>query len=319
MHESQESSTKLWTKNFILICVINFFIFMNHIMLLATFPFYISSLGGTEAIAGLATALFCLIAVICRPFIGWMVDTKGRRSVFVIGMAGMALMSLGYALFSVISVIFIFRMMHGAFLSGSNTAGSTLASDTIPLRRFAEGMGMFGMSTAVATAAAPALGLFVMNKLGYQALFLTAAAAMAVALILNAILKTPETALESKSLDFKSLIDKNALPASFTLLVFLLTFGAIEAFIAKFAEEAGLPGGGVFFAIMAVVTVLSRVLTGKLADRKGEGIFVYTCNLSMFAAMLLLGYTPNLTTYMIAAVLSGYGFGGITYNSVVLI
>lgn len=312
MDKFKKAETKLWTKSFTLICIINFLIFLNHIMLLSTFPFYISSLGGTEAIAGLATALFCLVAVICRPFIGWMIDTRGRRVVLTIGIAGMAMMTLGYAVCSAISLILILRMIQGAFLSCSNTAGSTIASDTIPETRFAEGLGMFGMSTAVATAAAPSLGLLLMNRMGYNALFIAAAAAMAVAFVLNVMLKVSETAVQRKPLDFKNLIDKDALPASATLLVFLLSVGAIEVFIAKFAEESGLPGGGIFFAIMAAVTVLTRVMTGKLADRKGEGVFVYTCNISMFAAMLLLGCFPNTVSYIIAAICAGYGFGGIT-------
>ena len=52
-----EKSEKLWSRNFVLSIVINFLVFMNHIMLLSTFPFYIESLGGSEALAGLEPAL----------------------------------------------------------------------------------------------------------------------------------------------------------------------------------------------------------------------------------------------------------------------
>ena len=52
-----EKSEKLWSRNFVLIIVINFLVFVNHIMLLSTFPFYIESLGGSEALAGLEPAL----------------------------------------------------------------------------------------------------------------------------------------------------------------------------------------------------------------------------------------------------------------------
>lgn len=52
-----EKSEKLWSRNFVLIIVINFLVFMNHIMLLSTFPFFIESLGGSEALAGLEPAL----------------------------------------------------------------------------------------------------------------------------------------------------------------------------------------------------------------------------------------------------------------------
>jgi len=85
---------RLWTRNFVLIIVINFLVFMNHIMLLSTFPFYIESLGGSEALAGLAATLFSLVAVLCRPVVGWMLDNGKRRAILLIGLAGM--MPLGY-------------------------------------------------------------------------------------------------------------------------------------------------------------------------------------------------------------------------------
>lgn len=69
---------------------------MNHIMLLSTFPFYIESLGGSEALAGLAATLFSLVAVLCRPVVGWMLDNGKRRAILLIGLAGMLLMPLGY-------------------------------------------------------------------------------------------------------------------------------------------------------------------------------------------------------------------------------
>lgn len=87
---------QLWTRNFVLIIVINFLVFMNHIMLLSTFPFYIESLGGSEALAGLAATLFSLVAVLCRPVVGWMLDNGKRRAILLIGLAGMLLMPLGY-------------------------------------------------------------------------------------------------------------------------------------------------------------------------------------------------------------------------------
>lgn len=87
---------RLWTRNFVLIIVINFLVFMNHIMLLSTFPFYIESLGGSEALAGLAATLFSLVAVLCRPVAGWMLDNGKRRAILLIGLAGMLLMPLGY-------------------------------------------------------------------------------------------------------------------------------------------------------------------------------------------------------------------------------
>ena len=202
-------------------------------------------------------------------------------------------------------------MIHGAALACSNTTGSTIATDIIPQERFAEGMGMFGVSTALATACAPALGIWVMNRLGFEALFLFATGSMILVFFLLQFLKLPAISVKKTAFHFKGLIDRDALPASAVMLVFLFTFGALENFMALFASERNLPGGGIFFTIMAGMLFVTRATVGKVADQKGEGIFVYTCNASMFAAFMLMAFVPDTITFLIAAVLAGYGFGGL--------
>jgi predicted MFS family arabinose efflux permease len=306
-----KSSVRLWSRNFILIILINFLVFMNHIMLLSTFPFYIGSLGGTEAQAGLAAALFSLVAVCCRPFVGYLLDGGRRRGLLAAGLCGMALMPVGYMLVSSLFLAFVCRMAHGASLAMANTSTATIASDVIPKPRFAEGMGMFGMATALATSCAPALGLYLMDAFGYKVLFICASLSIAAAFGLMLAVKSPKPELTYKPLKLNALFSRSALPASVIVLVFMLTFGALENFLAKFASDSGLPSGGLFFAVMAAMLLLVRFTLGKLADRRGEGIFVYTCNAAMFAAFLLLAFVPNRFTFVAAAVLAGYGFGGL--------
>ena len=307
----QSQQVKLWNKDFILIIVINFLVFMNHLMILSTFPFYIEYLGGSEAVAGFAAALFSIIAVVFRPFIGWMLDNGKRKIILIIGLCGMALMPIGYLVFATLYLVFVCRMLHGASLAFSNTSTSTIATDIIPKPRFAEGMGMFGLATALATAVAPALGLALMDYMGFTTLFLFAAVSIVTALILFLIMKVPKVEVEKKPLNLKSVIDKDAVPASATALVFMLTYGALENFTAKFAAEQNLPSGGIFFAVMAVALLLTRLLAGKVTGRHGESFFAYSCNAAMLIAFLLMGLFPNVVTYLLAAVLAGFGFGGL--------
>lgn len=302
---------KLWSRDFVLIMLINFLVFMNHIMLLSTFPFYIEGLGGSEADAGLAAALFSLVAVACRPFVGWMLDSGRRRAILLAGMCGMALMPLGYMCVSALFLAFMCRMLHGASLALSNTSTATIASDVMPRSRFSEGMGMFGMATALATSCAPALGLWLMNSFGFAALFLSACGAIIAAFLLSLALKIPAAEPRKTPLTINALFAASAVPASVIALVFMLTFGALENFLAKYAAEKALPSGGLFFAVMAAMLLLVRFTLGKVADRKGEGVFVYTCNAAMFAAFLLLAFVPENWAYLLAAVLAGYGFGGL--------
>lgn len=307
----EEKPVKLWTKDFTLIIIINFLVFMNHLMILSTFPFYIEYLGGSETVAGLAAALFSIVAVVCRPVIGWMLDNGKRKAILIIGLCGMALMPVGYLVLSTMFLAFVCRMIHGASLAFSNTSTSTIATDIIPKSRFAEGMGMFGLATALATACAPALGLALMDHMGFTTLFLFAAISIVIALILFALLRVPEIKVDPKPFTVKGLLDKDALPASFTALIFMLTYGALENFTAKFAAEQNLPSGGIFFAVMAVALLITRLSAGKVTDQRGEGIFAYACNIAMLAAFLLMGLCPNIVTYLLSAVLAGFGFGGL--------
>ena len=301
---------KLWTRDFALIIVINLLVFTNHIMNLSTFPFYVESLGGNESVAGIVATAFSLVAVALRPFIGWMLDNGKRRLILVLGLVGLAAAPIGYLAVPVLSVAILFRMLHGASLACSNTTTATIASDVIPGPRFAEGMGLFGMATALATAIAPALGLALMNS-GFDLLFIVGTALAVVALVLFQLVRTPKLEVSTKPLDVRALFNADALPASTIMLVFMLTFGALENFLPKYAAENGLPSGGIFFAIMAVMLLLVRVFLGKLVNRRGEGIFVYTCNAAMLAAFLLMAFVPNAITFYLAAVLAGYGFGGL--------
>ena len=302
---------KLWTRELVLIILVNLCVFTNHIMSLSTFPFYIQSLGGTEAVAGICAAAFSFVAVIIRPFVGWWLDNGVRRAALVAGLVLMGLAPLGYVFVPVLSVAIAVRMLHGVGLSFSNSTTATVASDVICRPRFAEGMGYFGMVTALASAFAPALGLSLMEGFGFNALYAVAAAIAGLGLVLFAFVRAPKVDVSKKKLDLRTIINRDSLPATVTMLVFMFTFGALENFVAIFAAESSLPSGSIYFLVMSGMLLLVRITLGKLVDQRGEAFFVYSCNAAMLVAFLLLAFVPNAVTYILSAVLAGYAFGGL--------
>ena len=308
---SQGTQPKLWTKDLVLIILVNLCVFTNHIMSLSTFPFFIQSLGGTEAIAGICAAVFSFVAVIIRPFVGWWLDNGVRRAALVIGLLLLGLAPLGYVFVPTLSLAIALRMIHGVGLSFSNSTTATVASDVICRPRFAEGMGYFGMATALASAIAPALGLELMYGFGFQVLYATAAGIALLGLVLFMFIKAPRVEVPHKKLDLKTIINRDSLPATVTMLVFMFTFGALENFVALFASENGLPSGSIYFLVMSAMLLLVRVTLGKLVDEKGEAFFVYSCNAAMLVAFLLLAFVPTTPTFIVSAILAGYAFGGL--------
>lgn len=304
-------AAKLWTRDLVLIILVNLCVFTNHIMSLSTFPFYIQSLGGSEAVAGICAAAFAFVAVIIRPFVGWWLDNGVRKVALVVGLLLLGAAPLGYVFVPVLSMSIAFRMLHGIGLSFSNSTTATVASDVICRPRFAEGMGYFGMATALASAIAPALGLSLMEGFGFGTLYAVAAGIAGLGLVLFAFVRTRKVNVPKKKLDLRTIINRDSLPATATMLVFMLTFGALENFVAIFAAENSLPSGSIYFIVMSVMLLVVRVTLGKLVDQRGEALFVYTCNAAMLVAFLLLALVPNTATYILSAALAGYAFGGL--------
>lgn len=304
-------AAKLWTRDLVLIILVNLCVFTNHIMSLSTFPFYIQSLGGSEAVAGICAAAFAFVAVIIRPFVGWWLDNGVRKVALVAGLLLLGAAPLGYVFVPVLSMSIAFRMLHGIGLSFSNSTTATVASDVICRPRFAEGMGYFGMATALASAIAPALGLSLMEGFGFGTLYAVAAGIAGLGLVLFAFVRTRKVNVPKKKLNLRTIINRDSLPATATMLVFMLTFGALENFVAIFAAENSLPSGSIYFIVMSVMLLVVRVTLGKLVDQRGEAIFVYTCNAAMLVAFLLLALVPNTATYILSAALAGYAFGGL--------
>ena len=308
---ASKPAAKLWTRDLVLIILVNLCVFTNHIMSLSTFPFYIQSLGGSEAVAGICAAAFAFVAVIIRPFVGRWLDNGVRKVALVVGLLLLGAAPLGYVFVPVLSMSIAFRMLHGIGLSFSNSTTATVASDVICRPRFAEGMGYFGMATALASAIAPALGLSLMEGFGFGTLYAVAAGIAGLGLVLFAFVRTRKVNVPKKKLDLRTIINRDSLPATATMLVFMLTFGALENFVAIFAAENSLPSGSIYFIVMSVMLLVVRVTLGKLVDQRGEAIFVYTCNAAMLVAFLLLALVPNTATYILSAALAGYAFGGL--------
>lgn len=305
------SQTQLWTSSFVKICLVNFFIFVNFHALLPTFPFFVTYLGGDAVAIGLATALFSLASIISRPFLGWFIDTKGRCTILVLGLIGMALIPMGYFVSAGIAMAVILRTVHGAFHAASSNASSTWVTDIIPHSRMGEGLGMYGLSMALSTAIAPALGLAVMNQFGFNLLFVVTTLAALIALVLGLLIKNRNYKLSTQPLKIKELFEKMSLPAAITQFFFMITYGVVEVYVAIYATTNHLPSGGVYFIFIAIATVLTRIFLGRTVEKRGEGILVYTGLFAIIIGIILLVMAHNMPCYLLSALLLGYSFGAI--------
>ncbi|PLS15615.1 MFS transporter [Bacillus sp. M6-12] len=305
------TSDKIWTRDFILICVANFFIFLGFQMTLPTLPLFVEHLGGNDQLIGMIVGVFTFSALFIRPYAGRILETKGRGFVFLLGL-GIFVISIGSYGF-VASLVFLFgmRLVQGVGWGFSTTASGTIATDLIPPRRRGEGMGYYGLSGSLAMAFGPSLGLFLVDSISFTLFFSICAILGLIAFLLSArinYVKGINPVAKAKRWD---VYEKTALKPSILLFFITVTFGGIATFLPLYTDEKGISGIQWYFFLYAMAVLLSRTFAGKLYDLKGHRFLFLPGAVLIFIAMLLLAWLPNSTILYIAAVLYGLGFGSL--------
>src|SRR5690625_1814337 len=146
MNTVTQHKPKIWTRDFILICIANFFIFLGFQMTLPTLPLFVKELGGSDQSIGWIVGIFTFSALIFRPYAGKLLETKGRKFVYMFGLAVFAVTVGAFAVVTTIIFLLIIRFIQGIGFGFSSTATGTIATDLIPPKRRGEGMGYFGLS-----------------------------------------------------------------------------------------------------------------------------------------------------------------------------
>src|SRR5690625_2872238 len=312
-YDVHEDSNKIWTRDFILICLANFFIFLGFQMTLPTLPLFVKELGGSDQSIGWIVGIFTFSALIFRPIAGQLLETKGRKFVYMFGLAIFAVTVGAFAVVTTIILLLVMRFLQGIGFGFASTATGTIATDLIPPKRRGEGMGYFGLSGNLALAFGPALGLTLVGFLSFAQFFLICAALGFIALILatNIKYKKVDDSLDRTKPARFDVLEKTAVNPSILLFFITLTFGGIATFLPLYAFEKDIAGIQFYFISYALFLMVSRIFAGKIYDKKGDVYVIPPGTMLIFVAMLLLAWLPNMTTMIIAGALYGLGFGSV--------
>jgi MFS family permease len=301
---------KIWTRDFVLICLANFFVFLGFQMTLPTIPLFVEHLGGNDQLIGLVVGIFTFSALIVRPFAGHALEAKGRRFVFLIGLAIFVLSVGSYSLITSILLLFMMRVIQGIGWGFSTTASGTIATDIIPASRRGEGMGYYGLSGNIALAFGPSLGLLLAGMLSFAPLFLICAALGLASLLFAANITYKKIEQPQKLAHHKwDIYEKSALEPSILLFFLTVTFGGIASFLPLYTAEKGISGIQWYFLLYALALMVTRTFAGQLYDKKGHQAVFIPGAAFILLAMLLLAWLPNNMILFTAAILYGLGFG----------
>ncbi|WP_312475168.1 MFS transporter [Neobacillus sp.] len=308
--EKQLRKEKIWTKDFVLICLANFFIFLGFQMTLPTIPLFVEDLGGNDQLIGFVVGIFTFSSLLLRPYAGKSLETKGRGFVYFIGLAIFVLSVGSFGFLTSIVFLFVMRVVQGVGWGFSTTASGTIATDLIPASRRGEGMGYYGLSGNLALAFGPSLGLILTGIISFKQFFLICAGLGLMALLLSSRISYKK--VEQKPARAKAKLDlyeKGALKPSMLMFFITVTFGGIAAFLPLYTAEKHIAGIQLYFLLYAIALMVTRAFAGQLYDRKGHQAVFIPGTLLILTAMILLSWLPNSTILFVAAVLYGLGFG----------
>jgi predicted MFS family arabinose efflux permease len=309
---------KLWTKDFIIITIISFFIFLAFYILLTALPIQLTKeFGGGAGQAGLLLTLFLLAGIVIRPFAGKWVGGGSQKKLLIFSAAAFFIATLFYPFVTNIAALFILRIVHGVTFGVITTVKGTICAEIIPNSRRGEGLSWFSLAMGLAMVIGPVIGLNLANIGSYNTAYIICIVISVVNIFLALVIRVPEQGKKisktSKGFNINDLIDKKAAP--FALVVFILAcaYSGIASFLALYAQEINLvKAASTFFILYAGLMFVFRPFTGVWADRYGANKIVYPCIILFGIGMVMLSLPQTAVIMILAGAIIGIGYGSVT-------
>lgn len=312
---------KLWTKDFISITSINFFLMLTFYLLMVTISVFAANQFGTnESTAGLASSIFVIGALFGRILGGKYINSIGRKKILLLGIFIMIVSSILYFIPGGLGLLMANRVLHGFGFGVAGTATGTIVAQVIPNSRKGEGIGYFALSMTLATAIGPFIGIYILDHFQFNAIFVFCLVCIAVSLVLSILIKVQEIKLTKEQLDemkgFKlsNFIERKSVPITLVATVTAFCYSGVLSFLTFYAKENNVTeAAAFFFVVYAAAVLITRPFTGRQFDLKGPNYVMYPAILSLLFALFILSQSESGLTLLISGAFLGFGYG--TYMS----
>ena len=314
-------SNRLWTKDYISVCLTTFFMFLNYYYLLVTIPIYlIQDLQGNTTQAGILVAVFYVAAILIRPIAGKWIETYGIKKIFLVSLIIYLVAAFMYFFTTTLISLTVLRFIHGIGFGMVTTSTGTIVASIIPNGRKGEGMGYYGLMMNISMALGPFVGLLAITQWGSSVMFIVSAVSVVIGTITGFLISLPkgeikvatEKPVKHKGLKMKDLIELSALPISLVSFFFALVYASIVSFVSVYAKELQLTEiASYFFIVYVIALLISRPFTGKWFDQYGANIIMIPSIISFALGMFLLSQAEGAFLFLLSAAFIGLGWGTI--------
>ncbi len=313
-----EAKEPLWTKNFIMHLVAYFFVFIVfYIYMVFTTRIAMEDFGAGVGLAGFASSILIISALVARIFAGKYLEQVGRRRMMLVSAAAFGICTLCYHIVTGITGLFALRIIHGIAYGTIATVFGAVSVDIVPVSRRAEGLGYFSLSMTMGAAVGPFLGVVLpqINHL-YAMLVSDAMAAILMAMVL--VLNVPEldkrmkAKLRHRGWSLDSFIEPRAFGIAIVAMLGAIGYSGVMSYIGAYSEAIGLLlGGSLFYVVYSITCLVTRPVGGMVMDRYGNNVVMIPVLFCMILGFLAVASAESNFMLLVGAALVAIGYGTI--------
>jgi len=298
----------LLTPAFAALWVYAFVTFFSAFQLLPAIPFRILELGGSTAKAGWFLSFYGYASAFSAPLMGSVADHIGRRRLLIIASILFICFSLLYGIVTDFRLLLAIGVVHGAMWSGLIAAASAIMSDYIPPSRRNQGLAWWGLSSTLAVATAPAVGLWVFH-FGWLTLCIELMV-LSVAMTIGALLLRPnEVRREGARLTLSESWDWRVIQTTLSLTVATFGYGGVTSYSAIIAVQRNIAPKAIYLTVFATTIAIFRIGFSHIGDRVGTKRVLYPSLVLIPVAFALLAVANQRWEMILSAIFFGLGFG----------
>ena len=308
--------SRLWSKDFILASLINFFFaFIFYMLIVTASGFAVEVYSATTGEAGFVSSIFSIGALVGRLLLGPYMERIGYKKMLISSIIMFTLISCFY--FIHLNMVFLLatRFLHGAMLGLTMMTVNAMVAHIIPAGRKGEGIGYYSMFTIFATALGPFLGILLIHSISFELMFAGCLGVTLFSLLVACFIESPRFEIIPAPVErfsLKKYIEPRAVPISLVVLVTAFCYSSVLTYLSFYATQLNLvKTASLFFITYSIAILLSRPFTGKLLDRKGANYVMYPAIIIFAIGMFILSIADNGTLFLLSSVFIGLGFGNI--------
>ena len=302
---------KIFTLAFFAISLAEVCVAVSLQMFESTFSLHIDSLHLPAFVAGSVIGAGAVSASVLRFFGGTLCEKAGRKRLLIAGIIIFASMLFFVGRATSLFMMYLLTIIQMGGYSMASTAISVMIVDVVPRESLGKGMGYFGLASSLAGAIGPSLALTAFAMKGaFRTVTAEAAAISVLALFIAVFLiryREPVSSISSSSgadgsgkgsdaaarraKGFWHYIERSALPASLINGMIVFVECLVSMFITLYAKRNGIENISLFFTISVIFIVISKIVSGRLADRYAA-LFVFIPGALALALCFVLRYWP---------------------------